>query len=111
MENIQIFEPEITSFSVTVKFICEAASQSGYKMITDWISHFISSRSVNPSGKEDYSNCIAILKHASFCEGTFAEVLHKADKNNKYVQLTIHFNSLANLTKFVETLKESVRFT
>ena len=99
------FRPEIIDFSATVSFACESASQSGIKKAHEWINHFITLRSVNPEGADDYSNCLTILKKASFSEANYVEIEH----DNKTISLTFHFKSLDNLNKFVDTLKEEIR--
>lgn len=109
--EIKIFKPEMVRFSVTVMFACESASQSGTKKISEWINHFISLRSINPEWKDEYSKCLAVLKHACFCEGTYAEIEHDTENNRKVVKISIFFNILDTLTKFSNTLEESVRFT
>ena len=108
--EIKIFKPEITSFSVKVKFFCESPSLSGIRKVSEWINYFISLRSINPEGQDDYAKYIAVLKRASFCEALYAEIKHYNDDNRKFVTITLSFDHLDNLTKFVDTIEESVRF-
>lgn len=106
--KIQIFKPEFTSFSVTVKFPCSSSSQSGFKLISDWISYFITLRSTNFSGFGDYGMCLKILRHASFCESFYAEVIHGEDNAGKYVKITPHFQNIDCLNKFINGFEEKV---
>lgn len=106
--KIQIFKPEFTSFSVTVKFPCNAPSQSGFKLISDWISYFITLRGTNFYGAGDYGICLKILRYASFCESFYAEVIHGEDNAGKYVKITLHFQDINCLHKFITGFEEKV---
>ena len=107
-KKIQIFKPEFTEFSVTVKFPCSSPSQSGYKMVSEWLNYFITLRTTHPDGEKDYAGCLKILRHASFCESLYAEVIHKEDNTGKFVELTLHFKNMDSLNKFIDEFDEKV---
>ena len=106
--KIQLSKPEFTEFSVGVKVLCSFPSQSGYKMVSEWMNYFITLRSVHPKAKEDYGMCLNILRHASFCEGLYAEVTHGEDNTGKYLKLTLHFPNMDCLNKFISEFEEKV---
>ena len=109
MKDIKIFKPEVKSFAVTVQFASEATYQSSSMMIDKLIKYFISLNTLFPEDCEDYIKCISILRCAAFCAGTAASLSRTSDCNEKKIEMTIYFETLDNLTKFVDTLEENIR--
>ena len=109
MDNkVQISDPELVSFSVTVKLYTDFICHSGYKMLSEWLKHFSTLNNLYAEHKEYYSKCVSILKHASFCEGLFAKIDHDKDEHKEFVNLTLYFSDINSLTKFIEGFEEKI---
>lgn len=107
-DKVQIFDLEIISFSATVKFCSNFISLSGYKKISEWISYLVKLKTLYPDNTQEYVKCIAILKHASFCEATFANLLYENNSDKNYLSLTLDFPDINSLNKFVDGFEEKV---